>query len=327
MRTLQALVVLVAACSKPNPGFVSEGGVSGSGSRGETSTATSATASETSASGTTAGAPTTTEPVIDTSGSSSATTSVETTVGASSGSTTSGSTTSASATDGSSSGSGGGEDPAVSCAADVDLAACYHFPAGETEVLVDATPEPEDGVISKLVKLDVSAPGFGVAALVGPATRMTVMEDGQTDDLDVPFAITFMAAVRLDEPPAGTRVGVLDKEGQYSIFIGADGKLSCQVAGIKLPGPVISVGVWTHLACSYEGMNVRMVVNGQLITSVLNVAPILQNEGALELGGNSPGVNNVGLDRMTGALDAVEIWSRVLLPEEICVRAGVLCEP
>ena len=173
----------------------------------------------------------------------------------------------------------------------------------------------------------LGAPGFGVAALVGPATRMTVMEDGQTDDLDVPFAITFMAAVRLDEPPAGTRVGVLDKEGQYSIFIGADGKLSCQVAGIKLPGPVISVGVWTHLACSYEGMNVRMVVNGQLITSVLNVAPILQNEGALELGGNSPGVNNVGLDRMTGALDAVEIWSRVLLPEEICVRAGVLCEP
>lgn len=323
MRTLRALVVLVAACAKPNPGFVSEGEASGSGSRGETSTTTSATASETSASGTTAGAPTTTAPVLDTSSSSAATTWVETTVSA-----TSGSTTRGSATDGSSSGSSGGEDPAVSCAADdLDLAACYHFPAGETEVLVDATPKPEDGAISKLVKLEVSAPGLGVAAVVGPATRMTVMEDGQTDDLDVPLAITFMAAVRLDEPPAGTRVGVLDKEGQYSIFIGADGKLSCQVAGVKLAGPVIPVGVWIHLACSYEGMNVRMVINGQPIVETWSVEPIQQNQGALELGGNSPGMDNVGLDRMTGALDAVEIWSRALLSEEICVRAGALCEP
>lgn len=325
MRTLRALVVLVAACAKPNPGFVSEGEVSGSGSRGETSTTTSTAGGASEA---TTGAPTTTAPVIDTSGSSAATTWVETTVSTTSGSTTSGSTTRGSATDGSSSGSSGGEDPAVSCAADdVDLAACYHFPPGETEVLVDATPKPEDGAISGLVKLEVSAPGLGVAAVVGPATRMTVTEDGQTDDLDVPLAITFMAAVRLDEPPAGTRVGVLDKEGQYSIFIGADGKLSCQVAGVKLSGPVIPVGGWIHLACSYEGMKVRMVINGQPIVDALSVEPIQQNQGALELGGNSPGMDNVGLDRMTGALDAVEIWSRVLLPEEICVRAGALCEP
>lgn len=289
-------LLLLAACTRPNLAY--EGGGEETAQATETGTAlTEPGGTSTSVDDGTTG------PSADTTGSPST-----------------------SATGGSSSEStSGGELPLPCDTDDPDLAACYHFPERELAVLVDGSPDPVNGTMVGLNALIGAPMGFARAADVGAGTRITVDETGETDDLDVTGEITFMALVWRRNAALQGRAGILDKERQYGLFLDESGRPSCEVAGGDLLGEPLPLEEWTHVACTFDGTSVGLVVNGATSMKGFHDGDILQNQGALEIAGNSPGDGNPEPQRLNGHIDAVEIWSRVLTVEEVCVRAGSVC--
>lgn len=297
-RALGFLVVLVG-CSRPNPLFLEvTGDGGGSATEGDASTGDGATGAAT----------TTTDGAATTTGDATATTmGVTATSGPPDGSTTAVS-------------------PAEMICPQVEaLAACYYFWPGRPGVLHDGSVHGMHGTMA--IDALIGGPdGFGYAADVGESSAITVVETAQTDALDVVGAITFMAVFYLQGPVNGGRVGLLDKEGQYSIFLDASGALLCKVAGGQVgdsePAPV---GVWIHVACTYDGAGITLYRDGALRAAVSHDLAIAQNVGDLEIGGNSVGPGNADTARLIGHVDAIEIWSGALTPAEICARAGSLC--
>lgn len=230
--------------------------------------------------------------------------------------------------DSSESSSESGSEPPTPCRNDdPDLAACYHFPADETEVLVDGSSDPIQGTIDGLNALIGAPEGFGYAADVGLDTRITVPETGATDDLDVTGEISIMALVWRRALPLLAPVSLLDKQGQYALSLDAQGVPVCRVAGAEVfaPIPPLALQTWWHVACTYDGSTIAMFVNGAQVVEVPHRGAIAVNEGPLELAGNSPAMDNPDLDRLEGHIDAVEIWSRALHNDEICERALTIC--
>lgn len=323
-----ALLVL-AGCSRPNPGFLGYVGAATTGSTGADASSTAPGGSSTTRTGSTGGTGTgeagSTGAQTASSGGARETTSSGSTGEGSTGAGTTGSTgegTTGSTGQGSTGGSTGGGEMWVACPDAAELAACYHFPEGELAALVDGSVHDNNGTM--VIKGLVPAPtGFGVAADIGPSSTIVVAEDGMTDSLDVSGAITMTALIELGMLPMIGRVGVIDKDGQYSIFISAGGGVRCQVAGfLEDSGVVVPVGKWTHVACSFDGQKIRVYLDGQLAKEIPKAGQLGgPNFGALALGGDSPPPK----DRMTGRIDAVEIWSKALSQAEICARAGSLC--
>jgi hypothetical protein len=214
----------------------------------------------------------------------------------------------------------------VDCFQGADLIACYDFPAdGALGVLVDGSMYGHHGVMSSVALVD-STPGFGKAAQQTGVSYMRRDDLAPNDDLfDIGGSIALLAIVRLDAlPAAGERFGVVDKNGQYSVFIADDGDVRCQFgdfidpSGVKLP-----VGVWTHVGCSFDGAAVRVYLNGALkASSPAETALNVGNQEPLVIGGDSPGPE----DPLLGALDNVEIWRTSLDDLAICARAGPLCD-
>lgn len=306
------MLVLWAACTAPNPLFLGSAG-DGSGDATTTSAAATTTTSSTGAATASTGSSTTG------SGSGGETTPPPTT------SSTSGvvTTGSSGSSDGSSGSDGTGGPAPITCPPDPTLVGCYHFPVGELDKLVDGSPHGNDGEMT-IDGLTPAPPAFEVAAALGPTSALLVHETGVNDALDLTTAITMTALVYLAElPPAGARVGVLDKDGQYSLFVHSDGDLRCQVADFIEPtGVTLPVGAWVHVACSFDGATIRVYLDG-VEAAAIPKAGVLQSVdlGDLVLGGNSP----LPDERMIGALDAVEIWSVPLAPASICERAGPAC--
>jgi hypothetical protein len=160
--------------------------------------------------------------------------------------------------------------------------------------------------------------------------------DAAGDSLE-PSAVTVALWARVDEAPVGgdttamlIRKGQGDQEPFTSWSLEADfrssnQRLTCYVGGVGTGGASLSVtststfelGSWFHVACSYDGSDVRLYVDGQLDRMVSGGRPIdfaLPDRG-LRLGqwrtGGAP------QQRLSGALDEVAVWSRVLSGTEI----------
>lgn len=224
--------------------------------------------------------------------------------------------------------SGSGGEMPNPCRTDIpDLAACYHFPAGETAILVDGSSDPIEGTIDGLNALIGAPAGFDYAADVGLDTRITVPETGAIDDLDVTSEISFMALFWRRDGPLSGPVSLLDKQGQYALSLDGRGIPICWVAGGEVFASIAPLPpqTWWHVACTYDGATIAMFVNGAQVADATHRGPIAVNEGPLELAGNSPGKDNPNPERLDGHIDAVEVWSRALHDDEICERALGVC--
>jgi hypothetical protein len=74
----------------------------------------------------------------------------------------------------------------------------------------------------------------------------------------------------------------------------------------------LSASVWTHLAATYDGSNVKLYVNGTLVGTVAATGSIVQTAAALQLGAASA----IG-GWFRGRIDEVRIYNRALSPQEI----------
>jgi hypothetical protein len=81
-------------------------------------------------------------------------------------------------------------------------------------------------------------------------------------------------------------------------------------------GPAVPIGVWTHLAVTYDGTTLRLYVNGVLRNSVSAPGGINASTAPLRIGGNT--VFSVpGTEYFAGLIDEVRIYNRALSAAEI----------
>jgi hypothetical protein len=206
-----------------------------------------------------------------------------------------------------------------------DLVACYHFPKDSPGTLIDGSLYGHHGLLKEA---DLVASPFDVGAEHGEASDIRYL-DGVDAAEPLDFAdgrATLLTAVRLNAyAPQGLRSAVLDKGGQYSLFIFDTGDIRCQFGnfadntGVKVP-----LDEWTHIACVFDATEIRVYVNGE-------EAAVFSHETALNQGPDNDLViaaDSPDLDaRLHGAIDNVELWAAALSPEMICGRAGPLCAP
>jgi hypothetical protein len=129
---------------------------------------------------------------------------------------------------------------------------------------------------------------------------------------------TLEAWIRPDRLPTGSqRMGLLDEETHFGMFILPGGNLACYSAGatVSVPGAV-RVGQWTAVTCTASSSTLVAWVDG-----------LQRNQGSLDgnpAGGTvnlAIGSNNPSGDPFEGLMDNVRVWNTVRTGPQICQAA------
>ena len=93
----------------------------------------------------------------------------------------------------------------------------------------------------------------------------------------------------------------------------ADGyvRVSNSDVGVAAPAALVA-NQWSHLALTYDGVRMRLYVNGAQVTERLLTGTITASTGVLRLGGNS-----VWSEFFQGQLDELRVYNRALGAAEI----------
>jgi len=199
------------------------------------------------------------------------------------------------------------------------LRACYDFANVGGGTVVDGSGNGNDGHTTNVVQV----PGpFGDAAQIGPGSRIEVQD---SSSLDITGSLTVEVWTRVEALPSANRMGLLDNDGQYSVFFYSNGEYRCSAGEQLLFGGSVPKGEWIHVACVYdhEANTMALYVDGALeAMTPTNGDPIpTNNPQPVALGSDSPSFN----DRLDGVLGGVRVWSTARSPEQLCEAAGDLC--
>lgn len=190
------------------------------------------------------------------------------------------------------------------------LVACYPF-EGSTE---DRSGHNLDATMTNVSFV----PGkVGMAMQFGTTSAADVADSALFDV----SAITIEAWVNPSQiPAAGLRMGILDNQGQYGLFIYEQGQLGCTAGGSGRVTANITANTWTHVACTYDGSTFTIYVNGNaLYTQTGGTALATAGTTGISLAAdNPPGAGS----QLVGLLDEVRILSVARSAPEICADAG-----
>jgi hypothetical protein len=79
-----------------------------------------------------------------------------------------------------------------------------------------------------------------------------------------------------------------------------------------LSGPAaLPLNTWSHLAATYDGVTLRLYINGAQVSSQPHTGSIITTTGALRIGGYSMG------EFFRGLIDEIRIYNRALSPSEV----------
>jgi len=309
----------LCGCTLPNPAWGETSTVSGASVSASASISTTLATASVGSVGSVGTTTTTTTTSV--SGSS---TSPASATGSTSATTTTGEPTSAGETTSTGEPTGGLKGP--DCAGHGDaLVACYHFPIAAPEgVLVDGSSYAHQGVLTD-ASLVASPLGVGVENMAESVIHYG--DDGKDVDEPLDFPgnhLSMLVAVRLNAfAPKDMRAAVLDKGGQYSIFIWDTGDIRCQVGDfVEKTGVLVSLGEWTHIGCVFDGRSIRVFLNGEEVENFSQVTSLSSDaNNDLVLAADSPDLDA----RFAGAIDNVELWNVALGEDVVCARAGPLC--
>jgi hypothetical protein len=185
-----------------------------------------------------------------------------------------------------------------------DLVLCFGFEGA----VVDGSPNALVPAISGVSFV----PGkSGQAGLFGPLSAVTF---GASPAFEL-TAATIEAWVNLAANPPGDGV-IFDDDNRASLTILADGTLLCKPTGVPSAGKV-AVGQWTHVACVFDGANVRAYVNGVEVGSGAGVIASSPASTAA-LGGNAPSG-----EPFVGAIDSFRVFKVARSPAQIAAAAGL----
>jgi hypothetical protein len=198
---------------------------------------------------------------------------------------------------------------------DSTLVACYDFEDAD-DPLLDGSAYANDGNDVHDVKPVAGPPGRGQALAFDTLSVAAVPDD---PSLNLRSAATLELWVRATTlPPAGGRAGLLDNNGQYGLFLAPDGTVRCSMGATVPIGLHVVPGVWTHIACTYDGQTMRMYQDGVAGTSAATT--VTMTDGSAD--GMRVGQNSPSGDVLDGAIDGVRIFSVGRSAAQICRAAG-----
>jgi hypothetical protein len=137
--------------------------------------------------------------------------------------------------------------------------------------------------------------------------------------LDLGPGMTLEAWVRPTTVSDWRTVVLKERPGQltYSLYAsGEGGRPMAEIAtGVQRDArgaAALQVGVWTHLAATYDKSTLKLYVNGTLVSSTAVTGTLLNSTGALKIGGNA-----VWGEYFGGLIDDVRVYERALSAAEI----------
>lgn len=190
---------------------------------------------------------------------------------------------------------------------DPDLAACYRF----------------EGNINDESSYRNHGSASNVTYVTGPAGQ--AVRTSTNSDIVVPGsailnpanAITIELWVQPQTTLASGRSGLIDNDAAYGIFVHPGNAITCTVAGGSVSASsVLTNTEWTHIACVYDGANLRLYRNGSQVGKTAQTGKVSTNAtGGLRIGHNNP----TG-DPFDGAIDGLRIWRKARSATLLCIQ-------
>jgi hypothetical protein len=199
---------------------------------------------------------------------------------------------------------------------DATLIACYRFEQAEHAMQPwDESKYGHHGTATK-VAYAAGPPGAGKAIVVD---NMSLVRVPYFATLGVTSQLTIEAWIKVRTLPATGRAGIVDDNGRYGLFIHPMGILQATAPTALYSAPIITTGVWLHVAYTYDGAKQVLYVSGLQITSqALAGGTYGMSDGSgLAIGSNSPSG-----DPLDGSIDSVRIFKVARTPAQICEAAG-----
>jgi YD repeat-containing protein len=201
------------------------------------------------------------------------------------------------------------------------LVAAYSFDEGSGTVLHDAI-DTHDGTLK-------NGPAWTTAGKYNGGLHFDGVDDlvsiPASSDLNLSKNFTLEAWVKPDEAnpwsavitkegPAGSTYQ-LHAEGEQKAPRGSAAK-NGEGGNYSVNGPSpLATGTWSHLALTNDGTNLRLYVNGALVSSGAS-GPMFTAEGPLHIGDNLRWITE---DGFKGTLDDIRVYNRTLSAAEIGV--------
>ena len=203
--------------------------------------------------------------------------------------------------------------PPVCDASDPDLVACYRFEPGPTQPH-DESMYRNDGTSTATT---LTAGVDGDALSLDGATSYDHVPDSPS--LDMPSTqLTMETWFMMRSEPTTTRSGLLDEDGQYGMFVLASDVLRCSMApGVVDTPAMITLGAWTHAACTYDGAVIKVFVNGVIAAEAAGTGTI----SPAGVNGLAIGMNSPSGDVLDGAMDDLRIYRVARTDAQIAIDA------
>src|SRR6188472_1929439 len=197
-----------------------------------------------------------------------------------------------------------------------DLVAAYAFDEGAGTSVADLSGNGNAGVLDGASWTTAGKFG-GALSFNGSSARVRVPDSAS---LDLTTQATLEAWVYPAATQSGWRAVVQKEPDSYLLSASTHVGALRPGAGVTVGGSVptifapsaLPVGVWSHLAMTYDGTQLRMFVNGTQVSSAPLTGPISPTTSPLWIGGNSP----YG-EYFSGRIDEVRVYRSALTQAEI----------
>ena len=195
------------------------------------------------------------------------------------------------------------------------LVAAYGFEQTSGTSVTDSSGKGSTGTLSGA---SWAADGkFGRALSFDGVNDIVTVPDSSL--LDLAPGMTLEAWVKPTTAGGWRTVLLKERPGQltYGLYAtGDNGRPLAEVAaGTQRDArgtAALTVGVWTHLAATYDKSTLRLYVNGVQVSSTAVTGTLLNSTGALKIGGNA-----IWGEYFSGLIDEVRVYERALSAAEI----------
>jgi hypothetical protein len=128
-------------------------------------------------------------------------------------------------------------------------------------------------------------------------------------------------------PGGSARVGLVDNEGCFGLFVHPGGRVRCSIGDADLDvADLVKVGRWSHIACNVDDTTVSLWIDGVLKGQRGRSGVTKSSASELVVGGNFPTSGSSSPDAFDGLLDDLRVWKRARTAGELC-RDGGACAP
>ncbi|MEW5976923.1 MAG: LamG-like jellyroll fold domain-containing protein, partial [Acidobacteriota bacterium] len=198
------------------------------------------------------------------------------------------------------------------------VVAAYGFNEGSGLVVADSSGNSNGGDITGASWAAVGR--FGKALSFDGSTSWVTINDANW--LDLTTGMTLEAWVYPTVVPTGWQNILVKEQGGglvYGLYASSSASKPKNRPGTSVyvgsqqnlfGGNQLAAGTWTHLAATYDGVAMRLFVDGTQVASQAQTGPIQVSDGLIRIGGNSGRFFN-------GLIDEVRIYNHALSAAQI----------